>query len=139
MYASARKGINVYATVSMETGVEAADPHKLVLMLFEGALFAISEARAHMVRGNIPGRGAAISKAIMIVESGLKASLDVRAGGLLAERLSALYTYICERLLLANARNQPEPLMEAHRLLSELNEAWLAIGHSPAAGGAPEK
>ena len=58
------------------------------LMLFEGAIAAVSLARIHMEAGQIPQKGAAISKAIDLVINGLQASLDQEAGGELAERLA---------------------------------------------------
>jgi flagellar protein FliS len=120
--------------VGVETGVASADPHKLILMLFDGTLAAIAAARFAMSRGDIPAKGAAISKAIAIIDGGLKASLDVKAGGVLAERLAALYDYMLNRLLAANLRNDAEILDEMTRLLNELRGAWAQIGQTPANG-----
>jgi flagellar secretion chaperone FliS len=130
MYSSARKAVDAYAQVGMETGVASADPHRLILMLFDGTLAAISGARLAMGRGEIPAKGAAISKAIAIIDGGLKASLDVKAGGALAERLSGLYDYMMRRLLAANLRNDTVVLDEVTHLLNELRGAWAQIGRS---------
>jgi flagellar protein FliS len=102
-------------------------------MLFEGAVAAISEARIRLARGDIAGRGAAISKAIAIVEQGLRGSLDLARGGEIASRLEALYRYIVSRLLHANLHAQEKPLEEAGTLLSELQTAWAQISPQPAA------
>ena len=128
MFASAQQALRAYTSVHAETGVEAADAHGLVLMLFEGARIAVSEARRHMEAGRIAPKGRAISKAIAIINEGLRASLDLKAGGLLGERLAAIYAYLCERLLHANVHNQVETLAEVQRLLTELHDAWAAIG-----------
>ena len=128
MYSAAHKAIDAYANVGVETGVAAADPHKLILMLFDGTLAAISKARLAMARGEIAAKGAAISKAIEIIDAGLKASLDVKAGGVLAERLAALYDYMLNRLLAANLRNDAALLDEVGRLVNELRGAWAQIG-----------
>ena len=117
-----------YHKVGIETGVDAADPHKLVLMLFEGAMLAVSGASLHMQRNEIAKKGEAVSKAINIITNGLKASLDTQAGGELAERLAALYDYMCARLLHANLHNQPAVLDEVSHLLAELKGAWEKIG-----------
>jgi flagellar protein FliS len=58
----------------------------------------------------------------------LQASLQIKAGGELGERLNALYDYMSRRLLEANLYNKPEYIEEVLRLLGELNEAWEAIG-----------
>ncbi len=142
MYTKAGHGINAYARVGLETGVIAATPHKLVLMLFEGARLSLSAALAHMKSGQFAARGEAISKAIAIITSGLQASLDTTAGGELAQQLNALYEYMGRRLLEANLHNKPEYVEEVARLLGELSEAWEAIGTSAQSGngtgGAPD-
>src|SRR4051812_35994542 len=99
MFGSPNLGANAYAKVSVETGVTAASPHQLVLMLFEGAMVAIATAKQSMQAGDIPGKGKAISKAINIVDNGLRASLDKKAGGDIAMNLYDLYEYMSNRLL----------------------------------------
>ncbi len=128
MFGSSNKGANAYAKVGLETGVVASSPHKLIVMLFDGALVALRAAAAHMRAGEIASKGMAISKAIMIIENGLRASLDKDAGGQIAASLDALYDYMGRRLLEANIKNQPELLEEVIVLLADLKGAWDAIG-----------
>ena len=118
-----------YARASVESA-ETAHPHRLIMMLFVGAQAAILTARMHMIQKNIPEKGLAISKAIDIITNGLKASLDITAGGELAERLAALYEYIAYRLLWANMKNDLPALDEAKNLLNELQTAWAMIDPS---------
>jgi flagellar protein FliS len=132
MFTTAHRGINAYATVGIETGVDGADPHALILMLYDGALLALADARYQMAQKNIAAKGQSISKAIMIIESGLKISLDIKAGGKLGERLAALYDYMCDRLLRANLQNKVEIIEEVSGLLTELRGAWAQI--KPEAG-----
>ena len=136
MYAVARHAVNAYSRVGTETGVMTANPHQLILMLFEGARLAVTEAGLHMQRNETTAKGEAISKAIMIIDHGLRASLDVAAGGELAEQLYALYDYMTNRLLSANLRNEPKALEEVNRLLAELHGAWEAIGKPNVTGAA---
>lgn len=119
-----------YAAVEIESGVHAADPHKLISMLFQGALLAIANARNGMLRKDIPAKGSAISKAIMIIGEGLQASLDKNVGGELAQNLDALYGYMCNRLLVANVNDDVAALDEVSRLLGELKGAWDSIRQS---------
>ncbi|MEP6878530.1 MAG: flagellar export chaperone FliS [Nitrosospira sp.] len=121
-------GVSAYARVGLETGVVAASPHKLILMLYEGARIALSSGLTHMRNNEINAKGEAISKAITIISSGLRASLDVKAGGELAQQLDALYEYMSHKLLLGNLHNKPEYIEEVARLLGELSEAWESIG-----------
>jgi len=138
MYSSAKKAIDAYAQVGVETGVASADPHKLILMLYDGTLAAICAARLAISRGEVAAKGAALSKAIAIIDGGLKASLDVKAGGILAERLAGLYDYMLTRLLAANLRNDTKILDEVARLLDELRGAWAQIGQRSGADNATE-
>ena len=137
MFGTRQDGVNAYAKVGIETGVTSASPHKLIVMLFDGALVSVSTAITHMKAGNISAKGKAISKAIMIIDSGLRASLDKKVGGEIAEGLDALYEYMASRLLQANLKNQVDILEEVQRLLTDLRGAWNAIGDSPAAKAAP--
>ncbi|KQW96864.1 flagellar export chaperone FliS [Massilia sp. Root418] len=136
MFGSRQTGVNAYAKVGMETGVVAASPHKLIVMLFDGALVSISNALVNMRSGNIGEKGKAISKAIMIIDSGLRAALDKKVGGEIAEGLDALYEYMSGRLLTANLKNDPAILEEVQRLLVELRDAWNQIGDTARAPAA---
>ena len=128
--AARRAGAAAYSSVSVETGVSTSDPHKLILMLFEGALLQIGTANIAMENKDIPKKGAAISKAIEIILNGLKVSLDYEAGGELAQRLGALYDYMTQRLLYANLHNSRPAMDEVTQLLTDLKSAWETIGTS---------
>ncbi|MBI5920444.1 MAG: flagellar export chaperone FliS [Betaproteobacteria bacterium] len=122
-----RNAINAYAKVGVDGSVAAASPHKLITMLFEGALHSIAAARGHMQRKEIAEKGMAISKAISIIDEGLRASLDLKAGGDLAEKLDSLYEYMSYRLLIANMHNEIEILDEISTLLGDIKSAWVEI------------
>lgn len=124
----ATQSASAYAKVGLESRVASADPHQLILMLFDGALFSINSAAVSMNNQDIQGKVKSISKAIEIITYGLKASLDAEAGGELSARLAALYDYMCQRLLLANAENNPASLSEVSGLLADLKDAWAQIG-----------
>lgn len=130
--------VNHYAQVGVETGVTDATPHRLILMLFEGAIISVKIAKMHMEEHNVAEKGAAISKALAIIDEGLRASLDKKAGGEIAENLDALYAYMVERLVVANIHNQVEPLDEVARLLADIKGAWEEIGPRPEAAGAAQ-
>lgn len=126
---------NAYRKVGLETGVIAASPHQLVVMLFDGAKAALLKARIHFEQGQIAERGAALSKAIAII-GGLRDSLNMDVGGELSQNLRDLYDYMGRRLLEANLENDPVKVQEVDTLLETIASAWRAI--APAAGtGAP--
>ena len=130
MFGMSQNPAAAYKQISVDIAAETTDPHRLIMMLFEGAQTAIVIARMHMAQKNVAEKGLAISQAIDIINNGLLASLDVKAGGELAERLAALYEYISQRLLWANMKNEVAALDEAKNLLGELQSAWAMIAPS---------
>ena len=123
---------HTYSRVAVETGVDAASPHKLVAMLFDGYFESLMRAKAAMAAGDVAMKGSEISRAVRIIEEGLKASLDLRAGGTLARDLADLYAYITVRLTQANLRNDVTALEECRALVKPLQDAWQAIAPSVA-------
>lgn len=119
--------LNTYKNVGIESGVAAADPHKLILMLYQGALLAIASAKNQILRKQISEKGSSITKAIKIIDEGLKACLDVKAGGEIGKNLYDLYDYMNQRLLIANLKNDTAILDEVSTLLGELKGAWESI------------
>lgn len=133
MFGTNQRGVNAYAKVGLETGVSTASPHKLIVMLYDGALAAIATAGVQMAAGNIQEKGKAISKAIQIIDNGLRASLDKQVGGEIAANLDALYEYMSSRLLHANINNDRQALDEVRGLLADLRDTWNQIGGSAGA------
>jgi flagellar protein FliS len=127
MFGMTQNPTAAYAKVSLESSVNTADPHGLILLLFEGAASAMSLARLHMDQNDIAQRGTNISKAIDIIGNGLKASLNLKTSGELGEQLDSLYEYVIQRLLWANMKRDPAALDEAIFLLGEIHSAWSEI------------
>jgi flagellar protein FliS len=119
---------SMYRQIGLETGVSGASPHQLVALLLNGALEAIAQARGAIKAKQIEAKCKAISKAVGIVDEGLKASLDLKSGGELAANLNDLYGYVTTRLTQANLHSDDEALEECANLLSPLRDAWGAIG-----------
>ncbi|KAF7598168.1 MAG: flagellar export chaperone FliS [Candidatus Dactylopiibacterium carminicum] len=124
----ARQSAAAYARIGVQTNVATADPHRLILMLFDGALMAINSGAVALESKDVQAKIKHIGKAIEIISMGLKASLDTNAGGELAQRLDALYDYMINRLIYANAFNTDVPLTEVAGLLRDLRDAWSQIG-----------
>ena len=127
MFGSSARGASAYTNIDMETGVLAASPHKLIVMLFDGAIVAISNGLYQMRNNDIPAKGKSISHAISIIDSGLRASLDKSVGGEIAQNLDDLYEYMIRRLLAGNLNNEQEALIEVQNLLKDLKNTWEAI------------
>jgi flagellar protein FliS len=124
---------NAYRSIGIETGVESASPHRLVAMLFDGAIESIAQARGAMKEGRVDMKGRAIGRASRIVDEGLRANLSA-AGGQLSVDLGNLYAYIAKRLMQANLQNDAAALDECQALLEPLRQAWSDIAPAATAG-----
>jgi flagellar protein FliS len=119
-------GLQTYHRVNTQTSITDADPHKLIQLLYDGALERINMARARMQAKDYAGKGKLIGKAIEII-GGLRSFLDFEKGGDLAARLEALYDYMERTLLEASARNDVAKLDEVANLLRSVKEGWDGI------------
>ena len=115
-----------YQSAAAHGGVAAADPHRLIVMLMDGALERITTARGCMERGETVERAKLLNRAVSIIGE-LRASLDMKAGGQIATNLAELYDYMCRRLLKATTESRVEMLDEVTKLLHEIRGAWIAI------------
>lgn len=119
-------GLQQYQRINTQTSITDADPHKLIQLLYDGALERINMAKARMQAKDYDGKGKLIIKTIDIV-AGLRSFLDREKGGDLAERLDALYGYMEQALWEANARNDVERLDEVAHLLRQVKDGWDGI------------
>ena len=127
MQSPSHSALKEYASVGLQTGVLAADSHGLVLLMYDGALEALARGKRHMESRQIAAKCADLAMATNLIADGLKASLDVKVGGELAQNLSDLYDYMTNRLLIANRDNRPEVVVEVTELLRQLRDAWKQI------------
>ncbi|MCX7142801.1 MAG: flagellar export chaperone FliS [Proteobacteria bacterium] len=122
-----RTATDAYRGVGVGSVVDSATPHQLIRMLFAGASAAVAAAKGYMERGEIGPKCEAISKAIDIIDGGLKVSLDRKVCGEMAQNLYDLYVYMTQRLVVANVKNDAAALGEVAKLLQQLGGAWEAI------------
>ncbi|MGK3144293.1 flagellar export chaperone FliS [Pantoea sp. C2G6] len=120
-------GTKAYAQIGVESAVMSASQQQLVVMLFDGALSALIRARLFMQDGNIEGKGKSLSKAINIIEAGLKEGLADNRGDELADNLLDLYNYMTRRLLHANLHNDVAAIEEVEGLLRNIADAWKEV------------
>src|SRR5215467_3573158 len=106
-----------------ETQLTTTDPGTVLLMLYQGAIDALQQAKIYTVSGDMASKGKEILRANDIISEFLS-SLDFDLGGDLARNLEGLYRYMLDQLLLANAYNDPQPLEIVLNLLSTLKSGW---------------
>ncbi len=119
-------GLQAYQRVNTQTSIIDADPHKLIQLLYDGALERINMAKARVQAKDYAGKGKLIGKAIEII-GGLRGFLDFEKGGDLAARLEGLYDYMERTLLEASAKNDIAKLDEVANLLRSIKEGWDGI------------
>ncbi|MDO4637055.1 MAG: flagellar export chaperone FliS [Lautropia sp.] len=127
MFASMhRPSAATYHTVDIESTVHLTDPHHLIEMLFDGAVAAVMKAAIALKQGNLSAKGESTSKAIRIIDEGLKAALDPSVGEISAN-LAMLYDYMNQSLLQANMNNDLAKYEEVAKMLKDLRETWQEI------------
>ncbi len=119
-------GLQAYQRINTQTSITDADPHKLIQLLYNGALERINMAKARMQANDYAGKGKLIGKAIEII-GGLRGFLDFEKGGALAAQLESLYDYMERTLFEANARNDVTKLEEVAFLLRRVKGGWDSI------------
>ena len=127
MFTPHRSAAASYRSLDVQTMVDGADPHRLVEMLYDGAIVQVTKARYALTTKDVAAKGEATTRAIRIIDEGLKAALDARAGDV-ARNLDALYDYMTRTLVNANMKNSDALYAEVEKLLGDLRGAWQDIG-----------
>ncbi len=124
---SQQSKLAAYRSVNAHGIVASADPHTLVLTLFDAILGRLTTARSCIEQGAIARKASLLHSAVTLLAE-LRGSLDLKGGGTLAQNLSDLYEYMARRLLHANLNNDRAAIGEVLGLLGDIREAWAAIG-----------
>lgn len=130
MASYAHKAANAYRKLGVETAVMNASPHQLIVLLFDGAHGALSRAQWAISQDDVAAKGKHISKAIDIIELGLRAALDAERGGEIAERLDGLYDYMARTLVRANINSDAALIAHVDTLLDDIGSAWKQLGRT---------
>lgn len=117
-----------YARTYQKQSVLTASPGQLVLMLYDGALRFMAQAReSFQLAGDDPRRIEQIHTGLVRAQAilnELRANLDHAAGGEFAANLDRLYDYYVHRLQEANLRKDEAPIAEVERLVRSLRDGW---------------
>jgi flagellar protein FliS len=106
--------------------VETRSPLELVVMLYDGALRYLGEAKTAVIRKDVATRAAAVSRALAILTE-LQGTLNVKEGGDIAERLDSLYAYAIGRLLDVTTKQDATAIDDVVKVLVPLRESWAQI------------
>ncbi|MEQ5807006.1 flagellar export chaperone FliS [Alteromonas sp. NFXS44] len=119
-------GINAYRKGNLKQDIANADPHKLTLMLMQGALDRLAFAKGAMERKEFAAKSEFLSRVTAILMN-LRDTLDLDVGGEVAENMYSLYEYMIERTGEAHVRNDLQILDEVISLLTPIRDAWVQI------------
>ena len=128
--------MNPYLKQYRQTQIDTAPKEQILLMLYDGAVRFLNQAKAGFAEKNIEKIHYNIVKVQNIITE-FESTLDMKTGGEFAQNLFALYEYINNQLLLANIKKREECLDEALKHMTELRDTWRqavkqfkAAGHS---------
>jgi flagellar secretion chaperone FliS len=128
-YAAVRQ----YRQADVTSLIAEASPHRLIAMLYDGALERLAIAESGLVRGDVADKLRGIDSTMAILNH-LREVLDYKAGGAIAQRLDALYDYMLRRLLRAKLDNDVGGVREVAALLRTIKAGWDAIAPKAEAG-----
>ncbi|RDV25040.1 flagellar export chaperone FliS [Alteromonas aestuariivivens] len=119
-------GINAYRKGNLKQDIATADPHRLTLMLMQGALDRLAFAKGAMERKDFVAKSEFLSRVTAILMN-LRDTLDLDVGGEVAENLFALYDYMIEKVNDGHVKNDLKMLDEVISLLTPIRDAWVQI------------
>jgi flagellar protein FliS len=129
---------NALSNVYQQVEVNTCNKLQLVVMLYNGAIRFLGEARTAIVAKNIRAKAVALDRALAIIGE-LQSTLQLEEGGEVAASLNNLYNYMNESLLLASAKMDERPVDHVIRLLKTLNSAWTEIAQKAERASAVEQ
>lgn len=118
--------------------VTTASKEKILLMLYEGAIRFVKQARTAMQNNQIAQKGTYISKCTAIL-SELMATLDHKASQDIAQDLERLYVFMIDKLIEGNMKNDESCLVSVENILNTLYIAWKDVIEHPREDGVPSK
>ena len=114
------------AAAYQKTNILTADPKRLVIMCYEGAITNLRIAKERYLLGEYEAKAEALDKAQGIIAE-LWGALDFEKGGQIAENLDALYNYMLRRLTEGDLRKDVTSIDEVIGMLEELKGTWEEI------------
>ncbi len=112
-----------------------ASPEKLVFMMYDKAIGSLKEAVRAIEDNDIERRWKSNKKAFEII-SHMWQTLDMENGGEISQNLDKLFSYILNRLPNVDFNNDPQPAIDAIKLLEPLHASWKQLSMEAAKGKA---
>ena len=120
---NAALALSKYGKIKDDTQTMFASPHQLVLMLFDGAIEAMSMTIGAIQHNNLELRSKQNTRSITII-NGMRDCLDMQAGSELAENLYSLYQYMAQELFRAGFKNDVDTIRNIQFMLKDIRDSW---------------
>lgn len=132
--------MNAYGSKQyQQTQVTTVDKGRLIILLYEGAIKFLSQAKECQASGDIPGKTNCINRAMDIINE-LNQSLNLQEGGEISQNLKRLYEFWNDHLIRAKVRKEAQPIDDVIKMMASLTEAWRKVcqpAGEPASEGTP--
>jgi flagellar secretion chaperone FliS len=106
-----------------QTDVITAEPRRLVIMCYEGAIQSLKLAQAKYLNGDFEGKAKAIHKTLAIIHE-LRQALDFDKGKEIARHLENLYTTWSRQIVVADRRRDLPSLGRVAGMMGEIKSAF---------------
>jgi flagellar secretion chaperone FliS len=120
-----------YAQRYNQVQVTSVDPKRLLLLVLDGGLRFLRQARGALAADDLAGFCVALGRAQAIVAE-LQATLDMERGGEIAVQLNRLYDFMLVRLTDANASRNVRDLDDVLRVFDTVASGFRSIIERPA-------
>ena len=115
-----------YGQIKNDAQTTYASPHQLMLMLFDGAIEAMSMTVGAIQNKNFELRSKQSTRSITII-NGMRDCLDMESGGELSDNLYSLYQYMAQELFRASFKNDADTIQNIQTMLKDIRESWEKI------------
>jgi flagellar protein FliS len=120
---NAALALSKYGKIKDDTQTMFASPHQLILMLFDGAIEAMSMTIGAIQHNNLELRSKQNTRSITII-NGMRECLDMESGSELADNLYSLYQYMAQELFRAGFKNDVDTIRNIQFMLKDIRDSW---------------
>jgi len=115
--------MNAYMNQYQNNSVMTASPEQILIMLYDGAIRFVRQAKLAIIDDRPRDKAIAIGKAVAIITE-FSNTLNYDVGGEIAMDLSRLYDFMVRELTSVNAQSKVERLGPVEKILQDLREAF---------------
>lgn len=115
--------MNPYLKQYKQTQINTAPKEQILLMLYDGAVRFLNQAKVGFAEKNIEKIHNNIIKVQNIITE-FESSLDLENGGDFAKNLFGLYEFMSQQLSIANIKKKEECLDIVIKHMTELRDTW---------------